>query len=195
MGCSNGQLDAFSRTSEVVAEGGAFGSGGRAATGAGGTGGGAAGSGGGSGGSAGPLLIDDFEDANNETIIPGGWWFITGDGTGTVEVVYGDATTRGATATRAFRVKGSGFKSWLFAGLDLPGQPNLDASAFNYITFSARSDAAASERTLSVDLLDGTSVNAQDSTALHFRTEIELRNDWTVYTLALRDFVPTDGDA
>jgi hypothetical protein len=92
-------------------------------------------------------------------------------------------------------VKGSGFKSWLFAGLDLPGQPNLDASAFNYITFSARSDAATSERTLSVDLLDGTSVNAQDSTALHFRTEIELRNDWTVYTLALRDFVPTDGDA
>jgi hypothetical protein len=200
LGCSDGQLDAFSRQSEVVTEGGGLGSGGKPGT------GGTTGVSGGAGGSAGttsaggsdangPLLIDDFEDGNNETIVPGGWWYVQGDGSGSFDAAYGAATTRGANITRALRVNGSGFKSWIFAGLDLPGQPNLDASAFGYLTFSARSDAAAIERTLSVDVLDGTSVNAQDSTALHFRTQVELSNEWTVYSIALRELAPTDGEA
>lgn len=190
LGCSDGQLDAFRRVSEVVAEGGGPGSGGRP-----GAGGGGGNAGLGSGGSKGPLLVDDFEDGNNETIIPGGWWFAQGDGSAAIEAAYGAATTRGASTTRALHVSGSGFKSWAFAGLDLPGQPNLDASAFRYLTFSARTEAAAVARTINVDILDGTSVNALDSNALHFRTAVELSDDWSIYTIVIGNLSPTIGDA
>jgi hypothetical protein len=196
LGCSDGRLEAFRQTSGVVAEGGGVGSGGKAGSSTGGAGANLGNAGqGASGGSRGPLLLDDFEDGNNETIIPGGWWFAQGDGSSVIEAAYGATTTRGASTTRALHVSGSGFKSWAFAGLDLPGQPNLDASAFRRLTFAARSEAAAVARTINVDILDGTSVNALDSTALHFRTSVELSNEWSIYTIVIDDLSPTVGDA
>ena len=77
----------------------------------------------------------------------------------------------------------------------LPGQPNLDATAFSRLTFLARTEPTASARTLSVDILDSTSINVRDSSALHFRSTVELGNDWKSFSLPLKDFGPTDGDA
>ena len=77
----------------------------------------------------------------------------------------------------------------------MPGQPNLDASAYSRVTFLARAEPASVARTLSVDVLDSTSINLQDSTALHFRSTVELSSEWASFSLPLKDFVPTEGDA
>jgi hypothetical protein len=50
-------------------------------------------------------------------------------------------------------------------------------------------------RSLSIDVLDSTSVNVQDSTALHFRSTAELGTEWKSFSLPLKDFAPTVGDA
>jgi hypothetical protein len=145
--------------------------------------------------STGPLLIDDLEDGDSQTLIPGGWWYMQNDRSGTGQALYGADTTRAGSPTKAVHASGSGFTAWFFVGVDLPGQPNLDASAYSRVTFLARAEPASVARALSVDVLDSTSINVQDSTALHFRNGIELTSDWTTFSLPLKDFVPTEGDA
>ena len=186
-GCSDGTLDAF--TSEASL-GGANTSGGGANT----SGGGANTSGGGGvASSATPLLLDDFEDGDNQTLPSGGWWFPTGDGSSTLNVNYATQSIRSGSSTHALRAFGSGFRGWCFVGLDLPGQPNLDARAYARVSFWARAEPGSSVRMLSVDVLDSTNVNSMDSTAIHFRKDIELVSEWTNYTLLFADFVPTSG--
>jgi hypothetical protein len=159
-------------------------------------GGGAGKSWGGTGGtSSGPLLIDDLEDGDSQTLIQGGWWYMQNDGSGSGQASYGVDTSRAGSRTRAVRAQGSGYSAWFFIGVDLPGQPNLNASAFSRLTFQARSEPAAVVRTLSIDLLDSTSVNQQGFSPLHFRSTIELGNEWATFSLPLNAFVPTDGDA
>lgn len=197
--CSDGRLDAFTRQTQTAAGGSPAASGG-AASGSGGIGnasGGAAGKGlgGGAGASSGPLLIDDLEDGDNQTLILGGWWYMHNDGSGSGQALYGAETNRAGSRTRAVRAQGSGYRAWFFIGVDLPGQPNLDASAFSRVTFQARAEPTSVVRTLSIDLLDSTSVNQQDFSALHFRSTIELGNEWATYSLPLNAFVPTEGDA
>lgn len=197
-GCSDGHLDAFTRQSQTTATGGSN-SGGVRSGGSGGSAGKGAGNAGAnaSGGAvnAGPLLIDDLEDGDSQTLIPGGWWYMQNDRSGTGQAEYGASTSRAGNSTRAVHAFGSGFNAWFFVGLDLPGQPNLDASAFSRMTFLARAEPSAVTRTLSIDVLDTTSVNVQDSTALHFRSSLELGSEWASFSLPLKDFVPTEGGA
>jgi hypothetical protein len=199
--CSDGKLDAFTRQTQATPSGGAGthsggvsgGSAGASSGGAGNNSGGKSASGGAP--NTGPLLIDDLEDGDSQTVISGGWWYMQNDRSGTGQALYGADTSRAGSPTRAVHASGSGFNAWFFVGLDLPGQPNLDASAFSRVTFLARAEAASVARTLSVDVLDSTSINVQDSTALHFRSSVELGNEWTTFSLPLREFVPTEGDA
>jgi hypothetical protein len=199
--CSDGQLDAFTRQTQATATGGAGmhsggvgGMSGGASSNSGGNSGGK--SAGGSGGApSGPLLIDDLEDGDSQTLIPGGWWYMQNDRSGTGQAQYGAETMRAGSPTRAVHASGSGFNAWFFVGVDLPGQPNLDGSAFSRVTFLARAEPSSVARTLSVDVLDSTSINVQDSTALHFRNKVELTSDWASFSLPLKDFVPTEGDA
>jgi hypothetical protein len=203
-GCSDGRLDAFSRQTQTVGgapSGGVNGSGGSTGGVSNSTGGssGAAGmtaSGGSTGGvNTGPLLIDDLEDGDSQTLIAGGWWYMQNDRSGTGQAEYGVSTSRAGNSTRAVHAFGSGFNSWFFVGVDLPGQPNLDATAFSRVTFLARAEPSSVARSLNIDVLDSTSVNVQDSTALHFRSTVELATEWKSFSLLLKEFAPTDGDA
>jgi hypothetical protein len=175
LACSDGHLDAFSRQPSVTNDGGRSSAGSDTPT--------------------RPLLIDDFDDGDNQTITPGGWWYLTGDGSGTHGANYILTTTRDGAATLALRATGSGFTAWFFVGLDLPGQPNFEASAFSRVTFLARAEETSTVRELAFDVLDGTSVNLANSTELHFRAPLALTTEWQSYSFAFRDFVPTDGDA
>ena len=196
VGCSDGRLDAFTRQTQTA---GGIHSGGANSTGGAGK---STGGGGGSGGvnvnggsvNTGPLLIDDLEDGDSQTLIAGGWWYMQNDRSGVGQAEYGVSTSRAGNSTRAVHATGSGFNAWFFVGVDLPGQPNLDATAFSRVTFLARTEPSSVVRTLNIDVLDSTSVNVQDSTALHFRSTVELGTEWKSFSLPLKDFAPTDGD-
>ncbi len=198
LGCGDGHLDAFSRQTPLA--GGGVDSGGSAQGGAatggdkssGGSGGGAAGVAGTAGG---VLLIDDFEGDTNETTIPGGWWYLTQDGTSTIQANYASPTTRAGAPTQALRAYGSGFKNWCFVGLDLPGKPNLDASAYTRFSFWARAEPSSMVRQLGIDLLDSTNVNVQDSSPIHFQTAITLSTEWVYYSLSFAEFTPNSGSS
>ncbi|MGC4090296.1 MAG: carbohydrate binding domain-containing protein [Polyangiaceae bacterium] len=177
--CSDGQLDAFSRT-ELVGSGGA-----------GGSSSGGASNGGSSGSSStSPYLIDDFEDGDNQTLTSGGWWFVTSTNN-SISANYGSASTRNGVSTRALRASGVGCNGWCFVGLDLPG-PYLDARSFTRLSFWARAEAS-SVRMLSIDALDSTNINPSDSTAIHFRKDITLSTEWTFYSLSFDELVSTIG--
>lgn len=192
-GCSDGTLDAFTHEAAV---GGTSTSGGSANASGGATKGGSASGGATSGGaSSATLLLDDFEDGDNQTLPSGGWWFQTSDGSSTLNVSYATQSIRAGTSTHALRAYGNGFRDWCFVGLDLPGQPNLDARAYARVSFWARAEPGASVRTLSLDVLDSTNINSMDSTAIHFRQNIELTSEWTNYALLFADFVPTSGSS
>lgn len=197
-GCSDGHLDAFTRQARTDANSGGTNSGGTGARPGSSEGGGSTGAmagRGGNGTSTRALLIDDLEDGDSQTLVAGGWWYMQNDRSGVGLAEFGASTSRAGRSTRAVHALGSGFRYWFFVGVDLPGQPNLDATAFTALTFLARTEPSTPAQALSIDLLDTTSVNVMSSTALHFRSSVELSPEWRSFSLPLEDFVPVDGDA
>lgn len=194
--CSSGHLDAFTRN-EVLGAGGAFGgsvnaTGGSPARGGTGSGGQLASSSGGA--SVGPLLLDDFEDGDNQTLLLGGWWYPKPDmGPVLISINPNALASRGnGSGTHALRVYGSGCTDWCFLGLDLPGQPSLDARSYGRFSFWARAEPTSVVRTLTLDMLDGTHLDSAGN-PVHFQKAIELTTEWKNFSIAFSDLVPTTG--
>jgi hypothetical protein len=194
--CSSGHLDAFTRN-EPLGTGGASGG---AISASGGTpqqGGNASGGqpiSGSGGASVGPLLLDDFEDGDSQTLILGGWWYPKPDlGTPLISINTNALASRGnGTGTHALRVYGSGCIDWCFLGLKLPGKPSLDARSYSRLSFWARAEPSSVVRTLTLDMLDGTHVDAALN-AVHFQKAIELTTDWKNFSIAFNELLPTSG--
>ncbi|MFZ5890932.1 MAG: hypothetical protein ACOY0T_07770 [Myxococcota bacterium] len=195
--CSNGALDAFTRE---LGSGGTQGQGGSASGGSasgGSASGGSANSGGaqaqGGSGSPSPLLLDNFEDGDTQTLISGGWWYVTNDTGSSLNVNYSSLGAREGGNAHALRAYGSACPTWCFVGLDLPGQPYLDARSYTRLSFWARAESISTVRSLSVDVLDGTNVNGTDP--MHFRKDLTVSESWTNYSLPFDELIPTSGAA
>ena len=192
VGCSNGHLDAFTRNDQISSGGAASGgtaSGGAAHGGSPNSGGGQNRGGSNSGGTTtGPLVLDDFEDGNTETLPPNGWWYADVDPNGNANAISIDPNAASAHGgMHALRVYGSGCKDWCFLGLDLPGDEPFDARAYTRISFWARTEPSSVVHTLSVDVLDTTNA------AVHFRNNLDLSTQWGNYTVNFSELVPTEG--
>jgi hypothetical protein len=164
--CSDAEVTAFSRDASLSGSGGA-----------------AAGS---------SRLLDDFSDGDNQTITPGGWWYFRGDGTVPDDGTFGEFgadTLRDGVSNRALHSHASGFSDWgFFVGVDLPGEPDLDARSYTRLSFWARSEPSAVFRNLRVDVLDASNA----ATGVHFESPIVLGTDWQRYSLPFRDFTRSD---
>lgn len=180
-GCSDGQLETF----EIVGAGGD--QGGPGVAGASASAGSADQSNGGTGGSAlvSPFVLDDFEDGDTVSFIPGGVWYLQPDAT--CAPLYGcELVTDRPGSRRAMRARGGGCTIWgALLGLDLGVTPDqFDASSFQELRFWARA-SPGSEMELSVHLLD----------PLHFSTRIELTSDFREYRLPFDGFIFDDEGA
>lgn len=187
--CSSGHLDAFTHA-EPLGAGGALGGSVNSL-------GGALGQGGSMGGNvaSGPLLLDDFEDGDTQTLIVGGWWYAkdsVGASVPLMSINPNALASRGSSGTHALRAWGSGCTGWCFLGLDLPGQPYLDARSYTRFSFWARAEASSVVRTITLDMLDGTNVDTPGN-AVHFKRDIELTTEWTNFSIGFDELTPTTG--
>ncbi|HET9929982.1 MAG TPA: hypothetical protein VFQ35_04810 [Polyangiaceae bacterium] len=192
VGCSNGRLDAFTREGEGAggAPSGGSASGGAARGGApstGGTGMARGGTSNSGGGMTGPLVLDDFEDGDNQTLPPMGWWYVETDMTPNAIMMDTKAPNAHGGA-RSLRVYGSGCRDWCFLGVDLPGEEPFDARAYSRISFWARAEPSSVVHTLSVDVLDSPN-------GVHFRNDIDLSAQWGNYTVNFAELVPTESSS
>jgi hypothetical protein len=197
-GCSDGQLDAFTRLRgepNPVAVAGASSSAGYAGS-PGGSGAPAAGLGGDessptAGGTGGIgdapvdelLLLDDFEDGDERGLGATQGWYLVDDGTGSQALAVEPLT--GEASERALRTYGSGFSDWgAKLGLDLSSDEEpFDASTHRALVFSARA-AAGSLTSIRVVLLDQ---------AAHYGKDLELTVSWQRYEIAFSELTRPDG--
>jgi hypothetical protein len=175
LGCLEGHLDTFELR---AARGGDTAQGGQAGRGIDAGTGGASASG--AAGSGSGLLLDDFEDQDNEAE-PDGWWYVSDDGTGPPSTMaFEPPPGRDASLFAVHMTAGPTTGFGAFLGLDLPGGP-FDATDFASLSFFAR---LAPEGELSIRFQ-----NLQGAQYEQVRT---LDDTWQEVRLPLVDFISTE---
>jgi hypothetical protein len=174
-GCFDGRLDTF----ELAGAG--AGSAGTEAAGAGG--GAGVGAGGGSGqANATALMLDDFEDQDNNAG-QDVWWYVIDDGSGPQAAMTFDAVTgRGLSSYAAHVAAGPTTGYGSFFGLDLPGVL-FDASRFSALSFWARMEPEG-ELSVRFQSLQGT----------QFTQSRALDATWREFRLPMSGFLSTEGE-
>jgi hypothetical protein len=134
---------------------------------------------------SGPLLIDDFEDQNEQCAASDGYWYALGDPTSTPNFGV-EAVLDRPGSSFAVHTFGANFTIWgAFLGVDLKGsKSNFDVTGYQALRFWARR-SPASTRILKVSLLE--------TNYVHYQTDVELGETWREYALPFRDAKVPEG--
>lgn len=133
-------------------------------------------------GASGPLLLDDFEDGDNNAA-PDGWWYGDDDGTGPTWVLMFDAISgREPSRVAAHLTAGPTTGYGSFLGLDVPGA-FIDLSSYSTLTFWARMEPAGE-----------LSVRFQSPRSVQYAFAAELDGAWREYRLPITEFRTSDGE-
>jgi hypothetical protein len=130
------------------------------------------------------IVIDDFEDGDQEALLGGGQWYVANDGTGVQTFTVAPSPVEWPGSEFSAHTTGTGFESFgAFLGLDLAGSAaSFDASNYAALSFVARV-APSSTRSVLFAFVVGSQ---------HFAVPLQLGTDWERHTIPFSAALPVE---